>query len=578
MLMKLDLRLPLILIVLTLLVPGLLGAQTVGLLYKDDGASEGLTLFNPQDNTVVYLINNDGLVVNSWDTGFEGRSMVYLLPDGSIMRAVERGGAAEGLGLKIQQHDWEGNLIWEFTMDNSVYRQHHDIAMLPNGNVLIMARQPKSIAEAIAAGRDPALISASDVKPESIVEIEPILPDGGNIVWNWDAWDHLVQDFDNMKPNFGVVADHPELIDLNYGPTDGDWHHGNGLDYDVDRDQITISIREFNEFWVIDHSTTTAEAAGHAGGNSGKGGDLLYRWGNPEAYGRGTVANKTLFGQHDSRRIPIGLPGAGNFTMFNNGWQLPPPEFSRVDEITPPEDEFGNYVIAAGQPYGPTAPSWSYMGSPPTSFYSPIISGADRTIDNTTVICEGIKGRFVEVTSGGGIVWEYINPALTTGIANQGDNTGDLNKVFKTRRYPFDYSAFDGRDLTAGDPIEGFESPFPVPANTLTASRQSDSGDVLNIEWDASSCTSFDYNLLYGSLADVALLSPTAAECDLGVTGVHGWSDVPDESLYFLIVGTDSTGFYESNWGESSDGSPRGGSGASFQCGTTTRIVNASCE
>ena len=36
------------------------------------------------------------------------------------------------------------------------------------------------------------------------------------IVWEWHATDHIVQDYDESKLNFGVVADVPNLIDINY--------------------------------------------------------------------------------------------------------------------------------------------------------------------------------------------------------------------------------------------------------------------------------------------------------------------------------------------------------------------------
>ncbi|MGC8644373.1 MAG: hypothetical protein ACP5XB_31305, partial [Isosphaeraceae bacterium] len=57
-------------------------------------------------------------------------------------------------------------------------------------------------------------------------------------------------------------------------------------------DQILLSVHSFSEIWIIDHGTTTAEAATHKGGRSGKGGDLLYRWGNPQAYRAGTAADQ----------------------------------------------------------------------------------------------------------------------------------------------------------------------------------------------------------------------------------------------------------------------------------------------
>src|SRR5262249_38601167 len=152
---------------------------------------------------------------------------------------------------------------------------------------------------------------------DCILEIKPTGKTTGKVVWEWRVWDHLVQDNDKGKANFGNVAEHPEWIDVNYsqhtvgrmmakkddadklrgigyvgrggGPPGGDWTHINSVAYNAELDQIALTVHNFSEVWIIDHGTTTAEAAGHKGGRCGKGGDLLYRWGNPAAYRAGTV-------------------------------------------------------------------------------------------------------------------------------------------------------------------------------------------------------------------------------------------------------------------------------------------------
>src|SRR6185312_13593635 len=118
----------------------------------------------------------------------------------------------------------------------------------------------------------------------------------------------------------------------NRGRTNADWTHFNGIAYNPDLDQIMVSVWTFSEFWIIDHSTTTAEAASHKGGRSGKGGDLLYRWGNPRAYRAGTEKDQKLFRQHNAHWIPKGHPGEGNLLVFNNGSGRPGnTAFSSVD-------------------------------------------------------------------------------------------------------------------------------------------------------------------------------------------------------------------------------------------------------
>jgi hypothetical protein len=333
----------------------------------------------------------------------------------------------------------------------------------------MIAWENKSYAEAIAAGRNPARLDTA-LWPGEIIEVKPIGSSGGDIVWQWHSWDHLIQDFDSTKANYGDVSKHPELIDINYGSTIEDWLHINSIRYNPERDEILLSAHNFSEIWVIDHSTTTAEAAGHSGGREGKGGDLLYRWGNPQAYRAGTAADQKLFSQHDARWIDSGLVGQGDFLIFNNDHGAPPNAYSTVDEITPPINSNGDYYIDSTGQYGPNFLTWSYEASPPVSFYARNISGEERLPNGNTLICDGTAGRFFELDNSENIVWEYVNPVTRNGILTQGD-APSFNLVFKIYRYSPQYSGLAGKDLSEKGKIElypsGIKDQFLIPSRFM---------------------------------------------------------------------------------------------------------------
>lgn len=436
--------------------------QTVGLFQNDSLAYNGYTLFAPVLYGTTYLIDNCGNVVNTWESNYDAGQSVYLLENGNLLRCGRITGtfSGGGIGGRIEMFDWNGNLVWHYNYASNGYHHHHDIEPLPNGNILILAWESKSAAEAAELGR----LGTSVVWPERIVEVTPIGYNDIEIVWQWHLWDHLIQDTDSTKVNFGVVADHPELVDVNAGTTtgggSGDWIHANGIDYNADLDQILISSRHFSEIWIIDHSTTSAEAAGHTGGNSGKGGDLLYRWGNPQLYGRGTETDQQLWGQHHAEWIPEGYPNAGMISLFNNGWNQPGDDFSSINIIDPPMDIDGNYSLTTGEAYGPTAPFWTYSGIDGFSFYSGRISGTHALPNGNMLICDGRSAHFFEVDMDGAIHWDYQSPVSGSGPVNQGEIPGQVD-VFRATKYPADYPAFADVDLMPMGPIEG----NPLPNN-----------------------------------------------------------------------------------------------------------------
>ena len=340
-----------------------------------------------------------------------------------------------------------GTEIWSFEHSSDDYQLHHDIEYMSNGNILMIAWEYKSYNEAVAAGRNPSAVdSGTGLYPDKIIEVDS----SGNIVWEWHVWDHLIQDYDSTKSNFSTVADHPELIDINFVTKSPDITHFNSIDYNEEFDQILVSVHSFSEIWVIDHSTTTAEAASNTGGKFGKGGDLLYRWGNPEACGAGTSTDQMLYSQHDANWTESGYPGEGNILIFNNGSNLPSGNYSSMEEITPPVDASGNYTLTAGAAYEPTATTWTYNID--SAYYSPNISGAQRLPNGNTLICSGASGYFLEVDSSGATVWEHTVSGGTD--------------VFKVQRYGVDYAGLNGLVET------GSLAVAISPANAQTAGAQ----------------------------------------------------------------------------------------------------------
>jgi hypothetical protein len=194
------------------------------------------------------------------------------------------------------------------------------------------------------------------------------------------------------------------------GKISPDWTHTNCVSYNPELDQLMLCIHNFHEFWIIDHSTTTEEAKGHAGGKGGKGGDILYRWGNPRSYRAGTVKDQQLFAQHNAHWIPKGLPGAGHVLVFNNGSKRGDGSYSSVDEIVLPVDAKGRYERKEGAAYGPEKAIWSYTAPNKSDFYSGFLSGAQRQPNGNTLICSGADGIFFEVTPEKEMVWRYVNP------------------------------------------------------------------------------------------------------------------------------------------------------------------------
>ncbi|MBL7765509.1 MAG: aryl-sulfate sulfotransferase [Chitinophagaceae bacterium] len=357
----------------------------------------GYTLYSLQNSLSAYLMDTNLTTYHTWTfpSGNATGYSTHMEPGGTIVRAVAKGGNSFTGGPicgRITKHDYAGNLTWTYDYSTTNYCTHHDICPMPNGNVLVIAYERKTAAEVTAAGGSNAI----EMWPDKIVEIQPTGPTTGTVVWEWHTWDHLVQNVDASKANYQTsIVDHPELININYQQAK-DWQHMNGVDYNPILDQIAFSSHNMDEWYIIDHSTTTAEAATHAGGNSGKGGDILYRWGNPAAYGASGTAILNV--THDAHWIPEGVPNAGRLAGFNNRGVSN--SQSAADEIITPINGY-NYNITLGQAYAPA----TYTARHACNGYSSNMGSTQQLPNGNQLICIATSSKVYEINSAGTQLW-----------------------------------------------------------------------------------------------------------------------------------------------------------------------------
>jgi hypothetical protein len=436
--------------------------NTVGLLSHDQSkAFDGYNLHFPHNQGTAYLLNNCGEIVHLWeDTVYKPGNGVIITDDGELAVLKGKGAAsnayihAGGGGELVEIRDWDNNITWSYTVNDSLKRLHHDFDILPNGNALLIVWEKLTYDQAVAAGRDSTKLTEGELWPDYIIEVEPNGLTGGTIVWEWHAMDHVIQDFDATKANFGVVEDNPELIDLNYDTKDGaaDWMHTNSLNYNEDLDQILLSVPHFDEIWIIDHSTTTAQAAGNVGGASGQGGDLIFRWGNPKAFGLGDSSDQKLFFNHDAHWMDIGLnsssPSFGKIMVFNNRRGE---DYSSVITIAPTFDTYEwEYTQQSDNTWFPEDYETEITHPvAPQNLYSTGLSSAQRLPNGNTLIMGGRQGYAFELDEDDEIVWEYVNPMLSGNPVAQGTIlTISQNLMFRFHRYGVNFAGFDGRDLS----------------------------------------------------------------------------------------------------------------------------------
>lgn len=369
-------------------------SETVPHIVEDLVDSSGYILAIENGLKTCYLIDHQGTRRKTWTFDLSLGQDAELAPDGSLFGLFKVTNENFGFGGQsglIRQVSPAGEVLWEYLISDENEITHHDLELMPNGNLLVLIWYRIAKEQTAALG----YISDNDVFVEKVVEINP---SNSEIVWEWNSWDHIVQDVTPGHSTYGDPGVLRHKIDLfyNYQSTyhefiaKGDIMHANGITYLADQDLIAMSINFYNEVWFIDHSTSIEQAKGSSGGRLERGGDLVYRFGNPETY-KETTARVFDFNHHPSF---VSKDGKLHLLILNNNNTE---GRSKAMEFELPEITNSTSIGAV--------PKLVFEYSNEELFF-PRVGGAVRLPNGNTLICEGDFGYW-EVNDSGQLLWKY---------------------------------------------------------------------------------------------------------------------------------------------------------------------------
>ena len=381
------------------------------LIHNEEKVYNNLILVCPNGGKSPYLVDKGGNIVKQWEFEIPLGNDFELLPNGKVLgifKSTDPIFTFGGFGGIIQIYDKDNELEWHYEVSNQTEIAHHDVEMLQNGNVMIMIWEKIDVNTLQDYGVD----FDQPIYTEKLIEVNT---QTNEIVWQWRSWDHIIQDHDATANAFGNISENPSKIDINYNLNDnGDFMHANGIDIDEINDLIYMSVNYYSEIWVIDHSTTTEEASVSSGGNYDKGGDLVYRFGNPEVYGD-LDSERIFYNNHFPNLLENEVPGQQNLLVYSNYGE------NGLNQSSVYELELPNLLSL--EPNNITNPEIVWYFTDENLFYGKI-SGADRLQNGNTIICEGDFGVW-EVTPEKEVVWKYSNENFNSYWRSYGYSFGD---------------------------------------------------------------------------------------------------------------------------------------------------------
>jgi hypothetical protein len=228
---------------------------------------------------------------------------------------------------------------------------HHDAALLPNGNVVVLT-------QLIETHNVPSLGGNVDLVGDVLSEVNA----SGSVVWTWSTFDHL----DTTR----FPGQHSQTYD-NRG-NGYDWSHANSISYVADQDALLLSLRHQNQVLLIDRQTSEIIWT------LGEDGDF-------ELTGDGEWFNS----QHAAT-----MPNAGEILLYDNG----------NEKSGNPESRSARYSIDTSTWVAREIWSWD------TDLFTSKLGDSDSLDNGNVLVCAGAPksgdARVVEVSSDGEVVWE----------------------------------------------------------------------------------------------------------------------------------------------------------------------------
>ena len=403
--------------------------------FHPDKTWSGYTVFEIRDggNTApgAALVDMNGNLVKHWTEVAAAPGPVRILPGGYVVGGTHnRQGHQEA--LELIQVDWDGEVVWKFDHTELVEeegeeprwmaRQHHDWQR-EGSPVGYYAPDARPMVE---GGRTLILAHRNVLRPEisdKLLEDDYILEVtwDGDVVWDWLASDHL-DDLGFSGEARNTIYRYPGWTETRGS---ADWLHINSASYlgpnrwydngdeRFDPENIIWSSRQANIIAIVDRTGT-----------------VVWKMG-PDYRDTPALAELgQIVGQHHPHLIPVGLPGAGNLLVFDNGgaagYGAPTPTAPTGRSSV---SRFGSRVLELNPVTFERVWEYSVSIQGRAMFFSQNVSSAQRLPNGNTLITAGAPGRIFEVTMDDEIVWEYINPYYTE----------DRNRLYRAYRVPYDW-------------------------------------------------------------------------------------------------------------------------------------------